>query len=93
MPHLEIVAGDAADKSSTSNSMHIYLGIFKISPEVKHNFLLSSKTVFKFSIQIESTGPSKMIHTLCYLFMFSLIIMGATPSAHYFVSGSNLPYN
>lgn len=87
------MAGDAADKSSTSNNIHIYLGIFKISPEVRHNFLLSSKTVFKFSIQIESTGPSKIIHTLCCLFMFSLIIIGATPSAHYFVSGSNLPYN
>ena len=33
-----------------------------ISPELRHSFLLSSSTVFMFSIQMASTGPSKMTH-------------------------------
>lgn len=35
-----------------------------ISPDIKHNFLLSSRTVFMFSIQTASTGPSNKIHFL-----------------------------
>lgn len=35
-----------------------------ISPELRHNFLLSSSTVFMFSIQTASTGPSNMYHFL-----------------------------
>ena len=35
-----------------------------ISPLVKHNFLLSSNTVFMFSIHTASTGPSKIYHLL-----------------------------
>lgn len=92
IPQRLTVAGDAADKSSISNNMHIFYGIFRISPEVKHNFLLSSKTVFKFSIHKELTGPSNTIHTLP-LCKLSLINIGTIPSDHYFVSGSNLPYN
>jgi hypothetical protein len=34
------------------------------SPEVRQSFLLSSKTVFMFSIQTASTGPSKINHFL-----------------------------
>lgn len=33
-----------------------------ISPDARQSFLLSSNTVFKFSIQTASTGPSKIIH-------------------------------
>ena len=64
IPHLETVAGEACYKSSTSNIIVIHLVNLMISPEVKHNFLLSSKTVFIFSIHTASTGPSKTIHFL-----------------------------
>ena len=33
-----------------------------ISPDMRHSFLLSSNTVFMFSIQTASIGPSKMTH-------------------------------
>ena len=33
-----------------------------ISPETRQSFLLSSSTVFMFSIHMASTGPSKTIH-------------------------------
>ena len=36
--------------------------IWMISPLMRHNFLLSSSTVFMLSIHIASTGPSKMSH-------------------------------
>jgi len=64
IPHRETVAGDACYKSSTSNIIVIHLVNFIISPDVKHSFLLSSRTVFMFSIQTASTGPSKTIHSL-----------------------------
>lgn len=35
-----------------------------ISPELRHSFLLSSSTVFMFSIQMASTGPSNTYHFL-----------------------------
>jgi hypothetical protein len=60
MPHLETVAGEATAKSSTSNII-VILGVkVIIYPEFKHSFLLSSSTVFIFSIQIASTGPSNI---------------------------------
>ena len=64
IPHLLTVAGDACYKSSTSNIIVIHFVNLIISPEVKHNFLLSSNTVFIFSIQTASTGPSNTIHSL-----------------------------
>lgn len=38
--------------------------ILMISPELRHSFLLSSSTVFMFSIHKASTGPSNMYHFL-----------------------------
>lgn len=56
--YLDTVAGEATFKSSTSNTINCK-GVSRIiSPEVRHNFLLSSSTVFIFSIQTASTGPS-----------------------------------
>lgn len=43
-----------------------------ISPELRHSFLLSSNTVFMFSIQTASTGPSNMYH-------FFFLSMDAAP--------------
>ena len=58
------MAGEATFKSATSNIIVCVGSSFIISPEVKHNFLLSSKTVFIFSIQTASTGPSNMYQRL-----------------------------
>ena len=96
IPHLDTVAGDACYKSSTSNIIVIHLVNLMISPEVKHNFLLSSNTVFMFSIQTASTGPSNTIHSLygiSPLAANSLIIFGKIPSVQDLVSISNNPYN
>lgn len=62
MPHLLTVAGEAASRSIGSKIRLILLLIEIISPELRHNFLLSSRTVFIFSIQIASTGPSRSSH-------------------------------
>ena len=37
-----------------------------LSPLANVRILLSSNTVFKFSIQIASTGPSQVIQVLCF---------------------------
>ena len=42
----------------------IWLDIWMTSPLIRHSFLLSSRTVFMFSIQTASIGPSKMTHFL-----------------------------
>jgi hypothetical protein len=50
MPQRLTVAGLATDRSSTSKIIDMVSDICNISPLFKHNFLLSSKTVFMFSI-------------------------------------------
>ena len=64
IPHLETVAGEATNKSYTSNIIVIWGVKVKIWPEFKQSFLLSSKTVFIDSIHKLSTGPSKTIQCL-----------------------------
>jgi len=65
MPQRETVAGEATDRSCTSNSMRIVVGLSLMrSPLGRHSVQLSSSTVFMFSIQIASTGPSKTTHFL-----------------------------
>ncbi len=49
-------------KSMTSKMTDMVGVRAMISPDARQSFLLSSSTVFKFSIQTASTGPSKMIH-------------------------------
>lgn len=56
--HLEIVAGVASSKQSNSKKTFKFSGILIIYPLVRHNLLLSSKTVFNDSIHFYSTGPS-----------------------------------
>ncbi len=55
-----------------------------ISPEFKQSFLLSSKTVFMFSIQMASTGPSKSSHFLVGVGVVAkfLNLTARTPSNH-----------
>jgi hypothetical protein len=70
IPQRLTVAGLAASKEMGSKIMFMYFVINRISPLIKHNFLLSSRTVFMFSIQIASTGPSNTIH-----FRFSSLLL------------------
>lgn len=58
------VAGDATSRSMDSKMRLICGDIWMISPLIRHNFLLSSSTVFIFSIHTASTGPSKISHFL-----------------------------
>ena len=62
MPQRLTVAGDATARSCTSKIMFMRPCIAMISPLLRHSFLLSSSTVFMFSIQIASTGPSNTTH-------------------------------
>mmetsp|Transcript_39227 Transcript_39227/g.77339 ORF Transcript_39227/g.77339 Transcript_39227/m.77339 type:complete len:233 (-) Transcript_39227:31-729(-) len=67
-----------------------------ISPLVRHSFLLSSSTVFMFSIQIASTGPSMSIHlslSPSWSLMATRIKPAKIPSCHSLVLGSNAPYS
>lgn len=59
MPHLETVAGDAEARSSTSKIMDVHGESLMISPLVRQSFLLSSKTVFMFSIQTCYSPPKR----------------------------------
>lgn len=63
IPFLETVAGEALSIFCGSNIILQVGDIFKRSPFASVNVLLSSKTEFKFSIQILSTGPSSTSQT------------------------------
>jgi len=58
------VAGEAASRSIGSKIKFVVGESWMISPLMRQSFLLSSRTVFMFSIQIASTGPSKINHFL-----------------------------
>ena len=60
--HLLTVAGEATARSWTSNNMCMVLLSLILSLLAKQSILLSSKTVFMFSIHRASTGPSHTIH-------------------------------
>lgn len=94
IPQRETVAGEATVRSSTSKIIVIWLVSLMISPDDRHSFLLSSNTVFMFSIQTASTGPSKTTHFFSNFsasYTHPLIKIGTTPSVNCLVSGSNLP--
>ena len=74
MPLRETVAGEATARSSTSNMIVFVSESGMISPELRQSFLLSSSTVFMFSIQMASTGPSKSTHCRSMILsIFSLL--------------------
>lgn len=66
-----------------------------ICPLLRQSFLLSSSTVFMFSIHTASTGPSKQIHFLSGVSdsAQSLISIASTPSDHSCESASKTPYS
>jgi hypothetical protein len=84
MPQRDTVAGLAACKSIGSKIRFIDLLMAMIYPELRHSFLLSSSTVFMFSIQTASTGPSKMSHLRLgsYALAKFLNLTASTPSVH-----------
>ena len=84
IPHLLTVAGEATAKSLTSNNIVKVAGNLILWPFDKHNILLSSKTVFMFSIHKASTGPSKIIHFLVSLVSATFVLTKAAtiPSVH-----------
>ncbi len=53
---------EACDRSIVSKMRLMTGDIWMTSPLIRHSFLLSSSTVFMFSIQTASMGPSKMTH-------------------------------
>eukprot|EP00955_Chlamydomonas_euryale_P088653 364399-Chlamydomonas_euryale.AAC.3 len=65
------------------------------TPELRHSFLLSSSTVFMFSIQIASTGPSSTSHLRSgdVSRANERNATASTPSVHSFDTGSSSPYN
>lgn len=69
--------------------------IWIISLLGRQSFLLSSSTVFMFSIQMASTGPSRIIHlrSLVGSEACSRNRTANTPSTHSPVMGSACPYN
>lgn len=60
MPILDTVAGEAFSMLCTSNSSLQVGAMGMRSPLARVSVLLSSNTEFKFSIQMASTGPSRM---------------------------------
>lgn len=64
IPQRETVAGEATLRSMTSKSILIDGESLILSPFAKHNIMLSSRTVFIFSIHNASTGPSKTTQLL-----------------------------
>ena len=102
MPQRETVAGEATERSSTSNMTRFVSARGMISPELRQSFLLSSSTVFMFSIQMASTGPSNIIHLMfscvtpvslvsgCEMWRMSTAPM---PSVHSPVARSKEPYS
>ena len=61
-PRRETVAGLASSRSPTSKSMRICVLSLMRSPFARQSVMLSSSTVFMFSIQMASMGPSKTVH-------------------------------
>eukprot|EP00961_Rhodomonas_salina_P048978 657455-Rhodomonas_salina.1 len=72
MPMRDTVAGEALLRFSGSKTAFISAVIGMRSPLARVNSLLSSSTVFKFSIQMASTGPSSRIHVLAFLALVPL---------------------
>mmetsp|Transcript_33633 Transcript_33633/g.54487 ORF Transcript_33633/g.54487 Transcript_33633/m.54487 type:complete len:288 (+) Transcript_33633:3700-4563(+) len=95
MPHRLTVAGEATAKSLTSNTICIVLGSLIRSPFARQRVLLSSSTVFMFSIHSASTGPSKITHFLSVdsSVTHCLTMLAMRPSVHSFDTRLNSPYS
>ena len=56
------VKRSTCERSMTSKMSDMVADIWMTSPDMRQSFLLSSSTVFMFSIQTASTGPSNTTH-------------------------------
>lgn len=101
IPQRDTVAGEATARSCTSKSMrNSYLNLIR-SELARQRVMLSSSTVFMFSIHRASTGPSNTIHSFffgsqvssSYTVLTVRIIEEASPSTHSYVNGSTSPYS
>mmetsp|Transcript_37397 Transcript_37397/g.96688 ORF Transcript_37397/g.96688 Transcript_37397/m.96688 type:complete len:320 (+) Transcript_37397:5238-6197(+) len=94
IPARDTVAGDALRRSWTSKTILQLSVIGMRSLLASVRILLSSSTVFRFSIQMASTGPSHTIHVV--LFRLRLLyfcqIEAKTPGVHSSLTGSLTPY-
>lgn len=97
MPQRLTVAGDATERSCTSKSMRSSGRSLIRSELARQRVMLSSSTVFMFSIQRASTGPSNTIQYASFGFqsessrlgvLTSRMIEEASPSTHSCVKGS-----
>jgi len=79
---------EACERSIVSK-MRLITGVICItSPLIRHNFLLSSSTVFMFSIHTASIGPSKITHFLSGVSVIanSRNVFAVTPSDHCYIT-------
>jgi len=80
----------------TSNSIRMVVGLSLMrSPLGRQSVQLSSSTVFMFSIQMASTGPSKTTHFLSGVVSATAerISVDPRPSVHSLVIGLYSPYS
>ena len=94
MPARDTVAGEALRRSSTSNTILQLSAIGIRSLFASDRNLLSSMTVFKFSIQMVSMRPSQTIHVLYFssrLFYYCQML-AKTPGVHSTLTTSFTPY-
>ena len=90
-PALDTVAGEALLRFSASNTNRI-VGIIRTrSPLASVRTLLSSRTVFRFSIQTASTGPSTTIQTAWLVRAAFFHSCEKMPSVQSPVDASSLP--
>ena len=84
IPQRDTVAGDALSKFSTSKTSFTFSVIAILSLFARVRIRLSSSTVFRFSIQIASTGPSQVIHVLNFRLLELYLAQRAekTPYVH-----------
>mmetsp|Transcript_66781 Transcript_66781/g.204408 ORF Transcript_66781/g.204408 Transcript_66781/m.204408 type:complete len:204 (+) Transcript_66781:670-1281(+) len=94
MPFLEIVAGDATSTSMGSMMVRMFADMAMISPLLRQSFLFSSMTVFMFSIQTASTGPSNTNHLRSSVWFLanSRKSTATIPSVHSCEISSKHPY-
>ena len=86
------VARDALFRFSGSKTAFMVSVILILSPLARVRTLLSSSTVFRFSIQMASTGPSNTIHVFWPLLLEALLQSTAkTPSVQSPDEVSSLP--
>ena len=81
----ELSHTDAWDRSMVSKMRLMTFDIWMISPLIRQSFLLSSNTVFMFSIHSASIGPSNITHFLSGVSADanSRNVLATTPSVHW----------